>query len=147
MDPYAWRPNEANFKPPRGTTILQREEARLKDETAEHTAIVAAKRRDHFKCRWPEPHKCRGFLEGAHIVDKSLGGANATENIVSLCSWTHRRGPQSIHGKQYRIEKETPKGANSRLSFWKQDGGHDAQGHPTYFCVGRESSPGICERD
>jgi hypothetical protein len=134
-------------KPAKGSTLLARA-----DDTAtrlKHAREVAAqvKRRDG-RCRWPEAHTCRGGpLEAAHLVNKSQGGETSPENVVTLCPWMHRRGPESIHGQQLKIETETPAGANGPLSFWRQDGNLDALGRPTYYCVARERSLGIVERD
>jgi hypothetical protein len=100
------------------------------------------------RCRWPEAHVCRGgALESAHIRDKSLRGETSTANEVLLCPWIHRRGPESIHGKQLKIEAETPYGANGPLSFHRQTGEVDALGQPIYYCVARERSVGVIEKD
>ncbi len=128
-------------KPARGTRILAREQAEAEALAVERREKAAAKKRD-TRCRWPEAHKCRGGdLEAAHIRDASLGGAMDAANLVTLCPWIHRRGPESIHGKQLRIECETERGAWGPLSFWKQ--GEDGQ----YFMVKRETAPFIYEKD
>jgi hypothetical protein len=133
-------------KPLRGSSTLAREEKRTTAQKQEADAKAEAKQRDGFKCRWPEPHKCRGPLEGAHIVDKSLGGANVAENIVTVCRWIHRAGPESIHGKQLRVDTETPAGANAGLSFWRRDARVDLLGQPTYHMVALETAPFVLER-
>lgn len=127
-------------KPQRGTRVLDREEAQAAALKLERQEKGKAKKRDG-RCRWPEAHKCRFDLEAAHIVDASLGGPMDAENLVTLCGWIHRRGPESIHGKQLRIEKETARGAWGPLSFWKQD----AAG--VWFMVRRETAPFRYERD
>jgi hypothetical protein len=137
----------SNFKPPRGTHRLEREKQQAKDRAEDDAAKKAAKVRDGFRCRWPEAHKCRGPLEGAHLKDKSLLGENVRSNIVPLCRWMHRKGPESIHGKQLRIEAETERGADGPLSFWRQDGRFDALGQATYECVAREVRPFQIEKD
>jgi hypothetical protein len=134
-------------KPARGSGLLAREAAKAAERTAEDKAIKAAKVRDGHRCRWPEDHTCRGLLEGAHIVDKSLGGANEASNIVSLCAWLHRRGPESVHGKQLKVEADTDRGAYGPLSFWRQTGEYDALGQPLYYLVGREDGRGGVVRD
>jgi hypothetical protein len=132
-------------KPPRGSATLEREAKRKDIEGNEDEVIRAAKVRDGFKCRWPEAHKCRGFLEGAHILDKGMGGDHGLrttrDNIISLCAWIHRRGPQSIHGKQLKVVPETPNGADGPVSFWKQDEAGE------YYMVARERLIGALERD
>ena len=127
-------------KPERGSGVLEREAARNKIKSEEIAVSKAVKERDGYKCRWPEVHKCRGGLEAAHIRDKSLCGETITENEITLCAWIHRRGPQSIHGKQLKVECETPDGADGACSFWKQ-------GADGYYLVARERAIGILEHD
>lgn len=129
-------------KPQRGSLALKREADDLEAARIEQREKKAAKKRDGHKCRWPEPHKCRGVLESAHIKDASLGGDMHRSNLVSLCAWLHRRGPESIHGKQLKIEKETARGADGPLSYWRQR--LDGSG---YYCVAREAAPFLLERD
>lgn len=138
-------PTEAEWrslrKPSRGQRILDKEDVDARALKLEREQKGLAKKRDG-KCRWPEAHKCRGGeLEAAHILDASLGGLMAADNLVTLCPWIHRRGPESIHGKQLRIEAETEQGANGPLSFWKQD----EKGH--YFMVKRETALFTYEQD
>jgi len=134
-------------KPTRGSALLERAARKAADKAAERAASDAAKKRDGYKCRWPTVHTCLGGLEGAHIVDKSRGGANTPDNIVTLCAYLHRRGPESIHGKQLKVECDSGDGAMGPLSFWRQTGEVDALGQPIYACVARERSPGVVERD
>ncbi len=128
-------------KPERGTRILEREQAQATARTIEKREKGAAKKRDG-RCRWPEHHTCRGGeLEAAHIVDASLGGAMDAANLVTLCPWIHRRGPESIHGKQLKVECETERGAHGPLSFWRR--GEDGE----FYMVKRETAPGVIEKD
>lgn len=138
---------EPMWRPARGTAILEREARKAKDKAEERAAIDDAKARDGFRCRWPEKHKCRGGLEGAHIIDKSLCGPNDPANIVPVCAWIHRRGPESIHGKQLKVECETPEGSRGALSFWRQTGEYDSLQQPIYHCIARERVPFALERD
>ena len=139
-------PNRPTQKPPKGSYKLEREKDQAKERKEEAEAKQAAKERDHFRCRWPEAHKCRGFLDGAHLIDKSLGGPNVRSNIVPLCRWLHKKGPESIHGKQLKIVAETERGADGPLSFWREDD-FDALGQKTYAMVARELRPFELERD
>lgn len=141
------QPRCAPPKPQRGSAKLASEQEDAKRLQDERIVASLVKARDGFRCRWPEAHKCRGPLEAAHIVDKSLGGETSTENEVTFCAWVHRQGPESIHGKQLKVEKETAKGARGPLSFWRKDGGFDALGQPTYSLVAREIRPFELERD
>ncbi len=127
-------------KPARGTAILAREKKAAEARAIEKEQKGLAKARD-VRCRWPEAHKCRGEMEAAHILDASLGGPMDAANLVLLCSWIHRRGPESIHGKQLRIECEGDAGAWGPLSFWKQDAAGE------YFLVAREIRRGEIEKD
>lgn len=135
-------------RPVRGAAVLAREKDDAERIAHERQVASDVKKRDGFKCRWPEVHKCRGgALEAAHIVDKSLIGATSMENEIAVCPWIHRRGPESIHGKQLKVEKETERGANGPLSFWRQSGDFDVLGQPIYYCVARERTPGVIEKD
>lgn len=143
MTPNYERPafSPCDPKPARGSAILQREKDAAEALKLEIAQKGIAKRRDG-RCRWPEKHKCRGGeLEAAHIKDASLGGEMDAANLVTLCPWIHRRGPQSIHGKQLRVQVESPRGAWGALSFWKQD--ETGQ----YYMVAREVAPFRFERD
>jgi hypothetical protein len=60
-------------KPQRGSWKLEREQRKSGNDAEELAAKKAAKAQDG-RCRWPERHKCRGGLEGAHVIDKSRGG-------------------------------------------------------------------------
>lgn len=135
-------------KPARGSAILAREAIEAEADKLEREQKGAAKKRDG-RCRWPEAHKCRGGeLEAAHIVDASRGGEMDARNLVTLCPWYHRRGPESIHGKQLKIEvEEDDRGAWGPLSFWRQTGEFDELGQPVYFLIARETAPFVLERD
>jgi len=132
-------------KPRRGSAVLEREKKRKDIEDRQAEIIKAAKARDGYRCRWPEAHKCRGLLEGAHIEAKGMGGDHGertyTGNIITLCAWIHRRGPDSLEHHQLRIETETERGADGPLSFWRE--GKDGK----WYCVGRELAVGILCRD
>lgn len=131
-------------KPQKGTRVLEREreQAAMKAHTLE--IAKAVKRRDG-RCRWPEEHKCRGELEACHIDDKKMGGDHGlltnTANEICLCAWIHRRGPESLHGEELKVEKETAAGADGPLSYWRK--GSDGK----WYLVARESQRGIVERD
>jgi len=137
----------ASPKPARGTYLLERRKAKAEAKANEDAVRKAVQKRD-VRCRWPEPHVCVGGpLEAAHILDKSLCGPTIPENEILLCPWIHRRGPDSIHGKQLKVEKETAAGANGPLSFWRRSDDVDALGQPIYFCVARERAIGVIEKD
>lgn len=140
--------NRTLEKPQRGSGILAREKADAERKAHEREIARQVKTREGYRCRWPERHTCRGGpLESAHIVDKSLAGATSTDNEIAVCPWIHRRGPESIHGKQLRVEKDTPRGADGPVSFWRQTGEYDTFGEPIYHCIARETARGVLERD
>lgn len=128
-------------KPLRGQHVLDLEAVRAEYKKTLEGAKKSAKLRDSFACRWPEIHKCRGLLEGAHLIDASLGGEPIRSNIICLCAWIHRRGPQSIHGKQLRIEPETEHGADGPLSFYREDGNGE------WTCVGVETAVHVLRKN
>lgn len=134
-------------KPVRGSSILKRAEDRAERIRLEREAIAKSKQFHNYTCRWPESHVCRGGLEGAHVEDKSTGGENVPENIVCLCAWIHRRGPESIHGKQLKVEVIDPRlGTFGPLSFWRQSDDFDDLGKPIYYEVCRERAPFVLEK-
>lgn len=137
---------EATAKPVRGAATLAKEADDAKAETHAKQVKALVKKRDGH-CRWPEVHTCRKGLECAHIVDASRGGPMETENLILVCGWIHRRGPESIHGKQLKVEKDTPSGADGAVSFWRQSGEFDRLHQPIYYLVKREIRPGEVERD
>lgn len=131
-------------KPVRGTSILARQQAKADALKEEREFAAAVKARDGHKCRWPEAHKCLGGpLEAAHVIDRSLGGPSIRSNGWTVCPFLHRRGPDSIHGKELKVEAETPAGADGPLSFHRQTGEFDALGQPIYYCLAVEESPGV----
>lgn len=145
---FPLRAKGAIARPERGAAIVEREAADKQRIATEREIATKVKQREGYRCRWPEAHTCRGGpLEAAHLVNKSQGGTTSLENEIAVCPWIHRRGPESLHGQQLKVEKETERGANGPLSFWRQTGEFDALGQPIYFCVARERAPGIVERD
>ena len=113
-----------NFKPPRGTFRRERRERQLAADARLNEQKRLAKVRDGMKCRWPGCQCSKGrykpLLESAHIEDRSTGGSDETENLITLCDERHR-GTPSLHSKDLAIEKLTPRGANGRLAFYQRD--------------------------
>lgn len=142
---FAW--DKPHPKPLRGSDRLARDEKRAAEKMDEREAIAEAKKLANWTCRWPEPHKCIGGLEGAHVVDKSRGGSNVPENIFVTCAWIHRRGPESIHGKQLKVEIIDPHlGTKGPLSFWRRSDEYDVLGQPIFYEIARERSPFVLEK-
>lgn len=130
-----------NWKPLRGARVLEKEEEDARYLALERRVKTAVRKRDG-RCRWPEPHRCRFNLECVHVKDASLMGLMEPWNLILLCGWIHRRGSESIHGKQLRVERETAQDVKHTLfSFWKQD----ASGE--YYLIAREIAPFQYEKD
>jgi hypothetical protein len=133
------------WKPSRGSYALDREEARGILEEKEQIAKHGAKLRDGG-CRWPERHQCRGDLEGAHIFeDKKMGGDHGRlserRHIMTLCAWMHRKGPESIHGKQIKVEPmNEAEGADGPCRFLRD-------GKDGWYVVAEEIAIGRIARD
>jgi hypothetical protein len=128
---------EPMWRPKRGSAVLEREKQQARDEQQEIEAKNAAKGRDGWKCRWPEKHKCRGGLEAAHIRDASLGGEMTPWNLVSLCAWIHRRGPDSIHSKDLRMVPTIKAvGANGPVKFYRKVWSETRKGECSWRLVG-----------
>jgi 5-methylcytosine-specific restriction endonuclease McrA len=101
---------------------------------AERDAKAEVRERD-VTCRWPgcDCQRSWGWAQGAlwmrqlevaHIIDKSLGGANDRRNLILICGWRHR-GNFSLHSKRARITPLTSKGTDGKCEFWqmrKKDG-------------------------
>lgn len=133
-------------KPRRGTALLERESRKAERKAAEDAVIAEAKALDGFRCRWPEVHKCRGGLEGAHVFQhRGMGGnpegdRTTVETILTVCAWVHRRGPETIDGKDLKVEAETNQGTRGPCSFWRSHGDR-------WHLVAREVMPFVYERD
>lgn len=133
-------------KPRRGTALLDREATKQARKNREDEVIADAKRLDGYRCRWPEAHKCRGGLEGAHVFQhRGMGGNPAgdrttVDKILTVCAWIHRRGPETIDGGDLEVEAETPQGTRGPCSFWRRSVGGR-------HLIAREVLPGVTERD
>lgn len=128
-------------RPERGARVLSKEKSDAEAKAHEIAVKTEVKRLDGFKCRIAVPHKCRGGLEAAHILDASLGGEMTPENLISACRWIHRQGAVSIHQKRVRVEPETPRGGRGPCAFWVKD--EDGQ----WFMAARERLLHVLERD
>lgn len=109
-------------KPERGARVLAKEKDDAKREAAEVEIRKAVRKRDGGRCRIAIPHKCRGPLECAHVVDASLGGEYEAANLVLCCRWIHRQGAISVHQKRVEMEPQTARGADGPLGFYRREG-------------------------
>lgn len=145
-------PKHKTFWKNKGAYLVKREQRKLDAKALEKREKAKARKRDG-RCRWPEAHKCLGGLEAAHIVHASLGGAMAAENLITLCAWVHRRGPETQQYGDLKVEKETAAGANGPLSFWRKLSFGErhslARGGTVgeFYLVAREIAPFRYERD
>ncbi len=134
-------------KPLRGSLVFEREDRKRAIREAEQLAKRMAKVRDGWQCRWPGAHLCKGVVEVAHIFeDKKMGGdhgrLSVTAQLMTLCSFAHRRGPQSVHGKTFKVEPETPRGADGACAFYRRE----TLLHE-WVCVGVEVAIGVLRKD
>ena len=79
--------------------------------------------RDGVGCRWPgcEYWKQGVIVEGAHLVDKGMGGdpkqlRTKIELMMRLCK-VHHQGPHSLHSGHRQILFMTPRQANGPCMF------------------------------
>jgi hypothetical protein len=135
-------------KPVRGSKVLAKEKAVAEETAEERLAKKDAKARDMNRCRWPEPHKCRGGIEGAHVKDKSTGGraSNVPQNILTVCAWIHRRGPVSIHGGDYEIEPLTKLGTNGPIAVYRRVWNEGKRGASILHLIAKERGIHVWER-
>jgi len=135
----------SQFKPPRGSRLLEREKAEQRAAQAEQAVSREVKRLDG-RCRWPERHTCRGGLEAAHLHDKSIGGDTTINALITLCVWIHRRGPESVHGKQLEVRPLTAQGTRGPCGFYRKHYREGRRGEYVWRLVAQESAPGVVER-
>lgn len=137
----------SNWKPTRGSSVLAKEQSDADAKVKEIEVKKAVKAHD-IRCRWPERHKCRGGLEAAHMVDASLGGEMVETNLITVCAWVHRRGPESIHGKQLEIRPLSKRlGARGPCAFYRKVYSETRKGEFMWRLVRREVAVGQWERD
>lgn len=79
--------------------------------------------RDGLGCRWPgcEYWKRGVIVEGAHLVDKGMGGdpkqiRTKVELMMRLCK-EHHQGPHSLHSGHREIEFLTERKADGPCTF------------------------------
>jgi hypothetical protein len=136
LDDSTWPPRYKGsfFKGPRGSATIAKEKDAAKETAAELLIKTDVRKRDK---------KCRFGLECAHIVDASRGGEFSTKNLVLLCGWIHRKGPESIHGKELEVRILSKKGADGPLSYHRKRFSETKKGEYTWQTVGKESAPGV----
>lgn len=134
------------FKPPRGSWRIAKEKADAKADKADRDVKAEVKRLDGGRCRWPEKHRCRGGLEAAHLKDASLGGTMTPNNLISLCAWMHRLGPETQQYEQLDIRPLSAKlGTRGPCSFWRKKWSETRKGEFRWVLVAKESAVGVVE--
>lgn len=113
---------------------------KAKDERRVWLEVCAAvDARDKHRCRAcgkPAPVNGVGVLQKAHrhhIVYRSAGGPDTTQNLALLCARCH----WDEHQHRLRVEGD----ADDKLTFWRKD---DAD---QWYVSKQEIGPGLVERD
>jgi hypothetical protein len=117
----------ANWKPAKGTTLLERREKRQAYRRAEEAIKASVRQRDGSRCRVPgcmeQKHGVR--LEVAHLDHKGRGGdkqliRTRADRMLCLC-FLHHQGAVSHHSRDLRIEPETAAGTDGLCAFFVSD--------------------------
>ena len=108
----------AEQKSDRQSATVERRRERRRTESARASNKVAAKRRDGYRCRYPncQCQTARLPLESAHIRPLSLVGSDQLANLLTLCGPRHR-GRLSLHSGDL-IVKAGAHGANGAVDFY-----------------------------
>lgn len=118
--PMSFKPN---FKPSKGTALMERREKRKEVEAFEDAEKKKVRFRDQ-SCRWPSCEYCSRYkhltLHVAHLNDKGIGGdhglRSTADQMMLLCSLRHE-GPTSIHSGHCRITPITNRGTDGPCQF------------------------------
>jgi hypothetical protein len=112
-----------NFKPAKGTALMQRRERRKDVDAFEDAEKHKVRIRDMY-CRWPACEYCRRYknltLHVAHLKGKGRGGDSRAQNMMLLCSLRHE-GPISLHSGDCRISPLSSRGTDGPCIFEIQD--------------------------
>lgn len=125
-------------------------------KSKELTTKTQLRIRDGVGCRWPgcEYWKHGVVVEGAHLVDKGMGGdpkqlRTQLELMMRLCK-VHHQGPCSLHSGHREIQFLTERFANGPCTFktrktlddvWVTDGVEDE------FALSTRFNPAAAEQD
>lgn len=131
-------------KPSRVARMNEREDRRRTREREEKAAKAASRRRDGNRCRFPlcgcqRQHR---RLESAHVVDKSRGGPNRPENLITLCVDRHQDSEVSLHRGTLEIVAKDERGMDGPVAFFVSLDTARSFGR---VCLARESAVGILE--
>lgn len=118
-----------NWKPAKGTALIERKENRREVEAFEGAEKRKVRLRDQ-SCRWAKATGdcyCLRYknlaLHVAHIDGKGIGGdhglRSTADNMILICSLRHE-GPESLHSGHCRITPITAKGTDGACQFDKQ---------------------------
>lgn len=115
-----------NFKPPKGTHLIERREKRKAIEALEEQEKRQVRLRDG-ECRWARSVGdcyCRRYknitLHVAHVNDKGMGGdhgvRSTADQMILLCALRHQ-GEISLHTGRARITPVTDRGTDGPCKF------------------------------
>lgn len=116
----------SNFKPAKGTALIERREKRKEVEAFEDASKRQVRLRD-VTCRWARATGdcyCLRYknltLHVAHLYDKGAGGDHGVrstpDQMIVLCSLRHQ-GELSLHSGRARITPITERGTDGPCQF------------------------------
>lgn len=139
-------PAGTNFKPPKGTSRLERRGRRAEREAFEKGEKAKVVRRDgaHY-CRLVPGCTEKDWHETAHVRSKGSGGdhgnRSTADQMVRGCFF-HHQGEWSLHSGDLWVEYLTAERANGPIEVWSKQ---PETGVP--YVVGREIAVGVWEKD
>lgn len=120
-----------NWKPAKGTALIERRERRKEVEAFEDAEKRKVRLREGGVCRWARATGdcyCLRYknitLHVAHLNDKGMGGdhglRSTADQMALICSLRHE-GERSLHSGDCRIVPLTDRGTNGPCKFEEQD--------------------------
>lgn len=139
-------PAGTNFKPPRGTSRLERRDrkAAIKAHEASEKAKVVKRDGAHY-CRLVPGCTEKEWHNTAHLEDKGMGGDHGLRTdaaIMVRSCFFHHQGEWSLHSGDLWVEYLTAERANGPIEVWSKQ---PETGVP--YVVGREVAVGVWEKD
>ncbi len=111
-----------NWKPIKGTALIERRSRRAARVSAEQREMRAAKKRDRGKCRWPScQYAKQGIpIDAAHIIrHRGMGGNPSGERtsrncVAALCRFHHGMLDSAV----IDIQPLTDAGTDGPMAFY-----------------------------
>ena len=140
------QPPPVKQKPPKGTALLERRDAKAKIRSHEQTNKAKVVKRDGAKvCRLVPGCQEREHFETAHVNNKGMGGdrgiRSTADQMLRACLF-HHRGGWSLHSGDLRVEVLTEAGTDGPIEVWAKDAATGGE-----YLVKREVRCGEVERD